>query len=490
MSVERVRFGKFELDLATRDLLGPAGPVDLQPLPSRVLVLLVSNAGHLVTRDEIKRQIWGKATFAADQALNAAVRQVRIALEDSATDPRFVATVPRRGYRFVATIEPGSGRGRPGSDPGDPGVGPAADAGPMPVARRRTRRPVAGRLAALAVTALVAIALGRVVVGSSSADGTSRARADLPPDLRLEYLKGRELLEGSDTSAWSRAAVAFDAVRAARPEFLPATSGASHAALRLGEFERAAGLAAWAIAADSLDGEAQMVLGTTLLRRGQWVAAETALQRAHSLAPRLVPAYTGLAVLDALRGDLDSAFERALEAVRIDPMSAITHGDAGYVALWSGQPGPALQWCGHALDLRPNWPTARYCLLDAHHALGEDAAEREQALAIMRSLGAEATTVDEVAGLPASEALHRYRTWQVDRLDPTGSEPPGLAGYLAFLHMQDGDAEAALHFLETAARVDPAAFRLTLLDPVFRPLRGDPRLRDLLGEIKAPSIPS
>jgi TolB-like protein/Tfp pilus assembly protein PilF len=105
--VSRVRFAAFELDLASGELRKGGMPVPLQPQPLRVLVLLASRAGELVSRDEIQKRVWNEQTFVDfDQGLNYCIRQIRAALGDDAETPRFVATIPRRGYRFVGDLTP------------------------------------------------------------------------------------------------------------------------------------------------------------------------------------------------------------------------------------------------------------------------------------------------------------------------------------------------------------------------------------------------
>lgn len=101
-----VRFEEFTFDLETRELWRGANPVDLPPQPANLLTLLVRRPGRLVTRQEIKQHVWEESVVEFDQAINNVVRQVRDILGDDASNPRFIATVPRRGYRFVATVEP------------------------------------------------------------------------------------------------------------------------------------------------------------------------------------------------------------------------------------------------------------------------------------------------------------------------------------------------------------------------------------------------
>src|SRR5258708_5953261 len=80
--------------------------VKLPPQPFQVLQLLAANSGELQTREQIQREVWGNDTFVDfDRNLNVCMAQIRAALNDDADSPRFVQTVPRRGYRFVAPVE-------------------------------------------------------------------------------------------------------------------------------------------------------------------------------------------------------------------------------------------------------------------------------------------------------------------------------------------------------------------------------------------------
>jgi TolB-like protein/predicted Zn-dependent protease len=98
-----VRFGAFELDPRTGELRKGRRRLHLQAQPFRVLSILVSRAGQLVTREELQHQLWDGRTFVDfEQGLNVCIRRIRAALHDDADAPRFVETVPRRGYRFIA----------------------------------------------------------------------------------------------------------------------------------------------------------------------------------------------------------------------------------------------------------------------------------------------------------------------------------------------------------------------------------------------------
>ena len=102
----RVRFGLFEFSTGTGELRRDGRAVKLQGQPARVLAVLVAAAGQVVSRDTLQREVWGPGTHVDfDRGLNFCIAQVRAALGDSAESPRFVATIPRPGYRFIAPVE-------------------------------------------------------------------------------------------------------------------------------------------------------------------------------------------------------------------------------------------------------------------------------------------------------------------------------------------------------------------------------------------------
>jgi Tol biopolymer transport system component/DNA-binding winged helix-turn-helix (wHTH) protein len=105
-SVQTVRFGLFEADLQTGELRKNGVKVPLQGQPFQVCAILLSRSGELVTREELRQEVWPEDTFVDfDHALNTAITKIRVALGDQADNPRFVETLPRRGYRFIAPIE-------------------------------------------------------------------------------------------------------------------------------------------------------------------------------------------------------------------------------------------------------------------------------------------------------------------------------------------------------------------------------------------------
>lgn len=101
------RFGLFEVDLRAGELRRQGTRIKLQEQPFQILARLIETPGEVVTRDELRQRLWPSDTFVDfDHSLNAAVRRLRDALGDSAENPRFIETVARRGYRFLAPVSP------------------------------------------------------------------------------------------------------------------------------------------------------------------------------------------------------------------------------------------------------------------------------------------------------------------------------------------------------------------------------------------------
>src|SRR6476646_2311470 len=101
-----VRFGAFEADRHSGEVRKSGIRIKLQEQPFKVLQVLLEHPGDLVTREELQSRIWPEESFGDfDHAVNVAIGKLRTALGDSADNPRFVETVPRRGYRFVAPLE-------------------------------------------------------------------------------------------------------------------------------------------------------------------------------------------------------------------------------------------------------------------------------------------------------------------------------------------------------------------------------------------------
>jgi len=164
-----IRFGTFEVDLKAGELRRQGLKIRLQEQPFQVLALLLECPGEVVTREELNQKLWPSDTFVGfDEGLNTAINKLRHALDDSAQSPRFIETLPRRGYRFIAPVHEASDQSSRDSAGPDsdlaaldkkataPTAEPIAEAVSAGVTRRRRTLWIA---AAIAVALVAAVGL-------------------------------------------------------------------------------------------------------------------------------------------------------------------------------------------------------------------------------------------------------------------------------------------------------------------------------------------
>lgn len=147
------RFCEFELDVSNQTLSHQGIPAKFQKQPFQVLELLIQRAPEIVSREEIRRRVWGDAVYIdAAQSINFCIRQIRLALGDTSARPRFIETFPRQGYRFIATLD---------EIPGNTAI---SEHVPVHESRREidTKRwLISGLLALVALAAVIAVGRGK-----------------------------------------------------------------------------------------------------------------------------------------------------------------------------------------------------------------------------------------------------------------------------------------------------------------------------------------
>ena len=226
-----VQFGTFRADFRTGELRRQGVQIKLQGKPLQLLAVLVQHPGELVTRDELRRTLWGDQTFVDfERSLNIAITKLRAALGDSADNPRFVETLPRRGYRFIAPLTVGTeqqtipassdtGAAQAQSPPTKTEAPPAmSEAGPGAAEQRPVRRPSRRRallIGALSVPAVAAAVFAGIWVAEQRGTG-GPPRVESLAVLPLENLSGdadQEFLADAVTDALITELGKIDAVR-------------------------------------------------------------------------------------------------------------------------------------------------------------------------------------------------------------------------------------------------------------------------------------
>lgn len=219
---DRLRFDDFEADLRTEELFRSGRRVRLPHQSFHVLAILLENAGQLVTREQLRARMWPAGTLVEyDQGLNAAIKRLREALGDSAEASRFIETLPKRGYRFIATIHSDASRQPPAIESPPvavedvSGQPPSADSSDVPASPDKVRP--RHRTLIVAAVGIVAILL---VAGTLSV-AIDRALTRSPPEWKVvpfTSLPGEELAPTFSPDG-SQIAFAWNGAAGAGPQF-------------------------------------------------------------------------------------------------------------------------------------------------------------------------------------------------------------------------------------------------------------------------------
>jgi DNA-binding winged helix-turn-helix (wHTH) protein/Tfp pilus assembly protein PilF len=482
-----LRFGPFELEPETGELRRDGARVRLQPQPARVLGLLVARPGELVTREEIQRQVWNEETFVDfEHGVNFCIKEIRAALGDSAREPRYVETLPRRGYRFVAEVETTNATANALDHPAAP-VEPDPPPAVAPASSPRRRVP----RAAMLLLGLLLLAVGAAVWRS----GGEASPAPEPPvsAAREAYLAGRYLWNKGTSDALTKSLEQFERALALDPSYAPAYAGladsyrllAMNGALPAREAsEKAKAAALTALEIDPALAEAHVSLGSILFRyEWDWAGAERELRRAIAADPDYALGRHDYAWFLVAMGRFDEAVSEITIARDLDPLSPLANADVGWVYLRARRYDEAIAQMERTLELEPGLSQAHACLELAYIYKGMYAEGRDAARRHMQELGADEAVLAEIDGLPAAEGLRRSWRWKLERRIAAARERPVTAYPFATMYAALGERGRAFEWLERAfADRDPMLVSLNV-DPAFDGLRADPRFADLLRRV-------
>jgi DNA-binding winged helix-turn-helix (wHTH) protein/tetratricopeptide (TPR) repeat protein len=475
-----LRFGVFDLNPATGELHRAGVRIRIQPQPLRVLEVLAARSGEIVTREELRHAVWGDATFVDfDHGLNFCVNQVRRALGDSATAPRFVETVPRRGYRFLAPVE----RIEPVA---------AARAAAAPNASVATARAVPAaewtrgfrpgwRFAIVAAAAL--LAGGRV-------DRTFDVAApEARPAAREAYLKGlyhtqRGPAEWAEGVRWLEQAVADEpSFPAAQTALAGAYVQLAEARLRPGRevFPLARSAALAALRGRRESAEAHVWLGVARLAGDwDWTGAEREMKEAIALAPDHAQARRRYAALLSARGDDERALAELAQARRIDPLCTAITGEAALIHYRARRYDEAARLWREGLRVRPD-SGGHEGLFHLSLQEGDLGTAAVEALRVMALVGVPEPEIRKLGRRTPAQVAQAFVRGAVAHLDRPGSF--ALPDRLAILHATLGERERALDQLEVAVSERSPQLLSALRDPAFDSLRAEPRFRRIVAAV-------
>lgn len=482
----RLRFGVFEFDRQTLELFRRGRRLRLPPQPAKALDLLLCRARRLVSRDELRNHIWGEGTHVDfDASLNRCIRQIRAALGDDATSSRFLETLPRRGYRFLAPVELVAAESEGAAD-GEAEINDPQTA--RPKKRRRGPRPwrkIAGSAALLAIVAALASLSYR-----PESDSPTYALSTTSEVARQAYLRGTYHLDRFRSGQESSPALAVRELELAvevDPLLAPAYAELAWAKLfegRLAEPEQARQLAETALELDAGQASAHLLLGRlAMVRDFDWPAAGRSLDRAAELAPGDASCHHAKAFYLSALGRHDAAIASIERALELDPASVVVRGDVATIYYRARRFELALDHYRVALELEPGYLPALRGRVLADLALGRQTEAVAGARALMAAAEADpAATVGLDAHDPA-RALEAFWRWYLEQVEAYLQSRAGAISTadLAFGHLALGQPEPALDALEIAGRRrDSPLLAALAVDPAFDLLHGHPRFEGLL----------
>jgi tetratricopeptide (TPR) repeat protein len=425
------------------------------------LTVFVSRAGELVTRDELRRALWDDDNFVDFNAgVNFCIAQLRVALDDPASRSAYLVAVPKRGYRFVASVDR------------------AREAGPIGM----RRSPLAAAAAGLAI----ATAAWLVVSGGGVALPTLEAR-------RYYELGAVALADAAPSELRNRVRY-FDRAIALHPGLADAHAGLADAWMILGVYRaehppsayaaaKAAAARALALSPDSA--EAHAVLGAARLYYDwDWPGAHAELSRALAIDPDSARAHTWMSRYQSASGRHNEAVAHAGEADRLQPGSPSARTVLGMALFYAGRFTEAEATCERAAALMKEFVPAWTCAMNA-------AAERGDLPRVMTfwkglaAAGGPSATAFESAQTRSDYSLSVYWNERLARQEQSISDddPNGQSVGVAIAAAHAGDTARTFRWLERAAnrRIDQLIY--AAVHPAFKDLHGNPRFAAVLERV-------
>ncbi len=481
--------GPWRVEPGLDQLVGESGRVDLEPRTMDLLLCLVRHAGETVTKETILTEVW-KGAIVVEGVIPKTVSALRQALGDDVAAPRFILTVPRRGYRLVAAVRGSQSSDSPARGTDAPSEAPAS-----------TSRPRAGARFAVAVgfgLLLGALALGvwltRGPRGRDVALRSSREPA-MPEAVERLFLEARLLWSRRGPDDVLRAHALLEQVAREAPD-----SADAHGWLALswvtrgnyrGEpaiaFAHADAEAARALELDADSAAAHAGAGLVALNRRLDIATAIAEQRrALALDSSFAPARQYLAEALSAAGHHDAALATLDEALRQEPLSAVLHGVRGLLLLRAGRPLGALEAFDRTLVLDPRFGWLHRYRAYALASLGR---EQEACAALLEEAAMFVASPDELDDgrrEVARDGLAGYWRWRLRRMEELAASesrprPTQLAEALAGSGRFD---EALAELARAPAAEDGEYFLYYRSSPAFDPIRDRPAFRALYAALE------
>jgi DNA-binding winged helix-turn-helix (wHTH) protein/Tfp pilus assembly protein PilF len=479
------RFGLFEADLEEGALRKNGRIIKLQHQPFEVLRVLVEHPNQVVSRDELRARLWpSDIVVDFDQSLNKSIAKLRDALGDSATSPRFIETVLKRGYRFIAPVA----------------ISCANDIVPAPVPATAMPRDVHELPLAPAVFAPGMLVPAGVLAGLVAAllwftgNPPRRIEPGAPaatiPDAALElYSRGRIALLRRSEEGLRNAVDLFGRAINLAPAYDAAYVGVADGWSLLASYgmeeprtatARARDYARRALAINPRSGEAHASLGrTSMLADWDWTVSESYFKKAIALEPGYAPAHQWYAYLLSAMGRHAEAEQAAMRAAASDRLSLNAATSVGYVQYAARDFDKAASTLRRVLEVDPDFVQARRNLglvltMQGKHA--EAVTECERVLRLTGDAPASLADLAWARGKAGDRDVARRILRELEARSVKQYVPGDV---LAKALLGAGYNERAIDALAQAFESHAATLTSLAVDPVWDELRESPKVKGL-----------
>lgn len=493
------RFGAYEVDMRRGELRRYGARVKLQGKPFQVLAVLLERPGEIVAREELRERLWPADTFVEfDDGLNAAVKKLRAALNDSAERPHYIETIPRRGYRFVAPLTIVAADEIAAAVP----TAPAAAASQEVVARPPSRRRWLWLTAYAVLTAMLATGLLFGVHRKT----VETHKAEAVQEIRL----GRDLWRQRTAESLTQAIDHFNKAVQLDPANAAAYSGLADAYIVLPflstiqqnvTYPKAKAAAEKAVMLDPSLAEAHTSLADVKLYVDwDFAGAEREFQRALALDPNDATAHQWYAEFLSIMGRHDQAIKEVLRAEQLEPLSVIMYHQAGQVYQNARQYDNAIHQYERAIEIDPAFFPSCERLSDALLHKGMYREHIETQLEFYKRQGSNSyapggNSISRMQAMQRGFASGGKKGYWRTRLElelamnasSAQAETNETSMYqLAIGYAQNGDADDAMLWLNKLFAIHGNQILSINVDPDLDPLRSDARFQQLIRRVGLP----
>jgi DNA-binding winged helix-turn-helix (wHTH) protein/Tfp pilus assembly protein PilF len=517
-----LRFGVFELDTDSGELRRHGMKIRLPDQAFHILKTLLDRPGEVVTRDELRRVLWTSDTFVDfEVGLNSAVRKLREALDDAADNPRFVETLPRRGYRFVAPVTAPEAL-RSMSDPaeqasdaasgalGEPAAATALEPPAAVPPRFRAAATVAGGVLVLTLAAatsvvyqregLTSLRPGAAVAAGQPRRGGAHTQRVINPKAYDAYVKGLTARGLQRHEGFRRAVAYFEEAVAIQPDFAEA-----YAALALvqtqflfgGPFSpheaipKAEAAARQALELDATLAQAHWALGQILgLYHWRWQDSAEALQRAVELQGGRDEVTAAVSESLIRNGQFGEALAMAERGRRLDPYSLNAQVAVGTAYRAVGQHDRAVSELRRALAMSPGNTRVQFQLGVTFVAMDRlDDAIRELEAAARPAQG-HSSRIEAYLGYAYAAAGRTHDAREMlKELESHRREQYVSSFGIALIHDALGEKEPAVAALQRAFADRAVEFAQMAQYPPFKTMASEPRYQEVTRQVGLPRQP-